>query len=55
MRRQSRGRRVLVTFVQSVVRPLHENLSPLDQAGREKSRDDAEDYFLNEGRVHPTQ
>ena len=55
MRRQTLRGGVLVTFVQGIVRTFDENLSPLDQAGCEKSRNDAEDYFLHEGRVHSTQ
>ena len=43
---------MLVTFVQSVVRAGDEHFSPLNEAGREETRDHAENDFLQKGRVH---
>ena len=46
------GRSVLVAFIQGVVRPRHEHLPPLHEAGGKKARDRAKDDFLGEGGAH---
>jgi hypothetical protein len=43
---------VAVTFVQSVIRPLDEYFGPLNQAGRQKGSEHADEYFLDKCRVH---
>ena len=46
------GRAVLVAFIQGVVRPRHEHLPPLHEAGGKETRDRAKDDFLGEGGAH---
>lgn len=52
-RRQSdRWRGMLVALVQGIVSAFDEYFSPLDEAGREKTSDHANDDFLSKRRVH---
>ncbi len=44
---------MLVTTVQGLVGTFHENLTPLNQAGRCETRNRTDNYFLDKGRLHP--
>ncbi|MEY2497387.1 MAG: hypothetical protein QOD12_943 [Verrucomicrobiota bacterium] len=46
------GGRMLVAFVQRVVRTFDKDFSPLNEAGREETGDHTKNDFLDEGRVH---
>ena len=49
---EAAGDGVLVAGVQGVVGPGHEHFPPLEEAGRKKARNHANDDFLDEGGVH---
>ena len=51
-RQTERWRGMLVTPVQSIVSAFDEYFSPLDEAGRKKASDHANDDFLSKRRVH---
>src|SRR5256714_9747468 len=43
---------VLIALVQGVIGASHEHFAPFQEGGREKSRDRADDDFLEKGGVH---
>jgi hypothetical protein len=43
---------MLVTFVQSVIRPYNKDFSPLDERRREKRGNRAENHLLEKSRLH---
>jgi len=43
---------MFVTAIQGLIGAFHENLGPLDQAGRREARNHTDKDFLDEGRVH---
>ena len=48
----SHHRAVLIAFVQGVIGAFNEDLSPLDKRSREKPGNCAQDYFVEESRMH---
>jgi len=43
---------MFVTAVQGLIGTFHENFTPLDQASGGETRNYADNYFLDKGRVH---
>jgi len=49
---QANRRAMLITFVQSVISPLDKDFPPLDQRGRKKCSNRAENHLLEKSRLH---